>query len=121
MYRRRARGVEGVIIPIYKNKGYPECPENYRPITLLSCLGKLFTSILNNRLSKFLENNEILSENQAGFRKNYSTLDHVFTLNSKIEIFRYYKKKIYCIFIDFAQAFDSLWRIGLWHKLLEYT
>lgn len=43
----------GIIKPIYKNKGDPTLPENYRPITLLSCVGKLFTSILCERLNIF--------------------------------------------------------------------
>ena len=61
--------VEGMIKPIYKNKGDPSCPENYRPITLVSCLAKLFTAILNERINAFLSENDVLSENQAGFRK----------------------------------------------------
>ena len=61
--------VQGMIKPIYKNKGDPLNPENYRPITLLSCLGKLFTSIINERLNLFLNEINILLENQAGFRK----------------------------------------------------
>ena len=65
--------VSGSIIPIYKNKGSKTDPENYRPVTLLSCLGKLFTCILNNRLSKYMEDNNLLSETQSGFRKDYST------------------------------------------------
>ena len=72
----------GLIIPIYKNKGSKEEANNYRGITLLSCLGKLFTSILNDRLTEFCENNAILNESQAGFRKGYSTLDHIFTLKT---------------------------------------
>jgi hypothetical protein len=112
---------EGIIIPIYKNKGDPQQPDNYRPITLLSCISKLFTSVLNERLNKFLQHNDILLENQAGFRSDYSTADHIFTLNSLIEILRHYKKKICCIFIDFSQAFDSVWRVGLWKKLLSYN
>ena len=58
----------GKIKPIYKNKGSTTDPNNYRPITLLSCLGKLFTFLLSERLSTFVEENEILQENQAGFR-----------------------------------------------------
>ena len=55
--------LEGYIIPIFKNKGNSLHPENYRPITILSCLGKLFTSVLNNRLGNFLEEYDILKEN----------------------------------------------------------
>ena len=60
-----------------------------------------------------------LNDNQAGFRKGYSTTDHIFTLHSLIELLKSRKKKLYCCFIDFSQAFDSVWRIGLWRKLLE--
>lgn len=109
----------GIIKPIYKNKGNAHEPQNYRPITILSCLGKLFTSVLNLRLNNFLDENITLEENQAGFRKGYSTTDHIFVLNSLIELLRKQKKKIYCAFIDFSQAFDSVWRIGLWRKLLH--
>ena len=109
-----------MIIPIYKNKGETSDPQNYRPITLLSCIGKLFTSILNNRLTLFIDENNVLSENEDGFRKNYSTVDHAFTLNSIIELLKHYKKKLFCVFIDFAGAFDSVWRIGHWRNLLTY-
>lgn len=111
--------LEGKIRPIYKNKGDQANPENYRPITVLSCLSKLFTSVLNNRLTKFLDTFDALNENQAGFRKGYSTLDHIFSLNALVELFKSQKKKVYCAFIDFSRAFDSVWRIGLWKKLLE--
>lgn len=45
----------GIIRPIYKNKGDPSNPENYRPITLLSCLGKVFTNILGTRIEHFAD------------------------------------------------------------------
>lgn len=86
----------GTIKPIYKNKGSTSEAANYRPITILSCLGKLFTSILNDRLNTFLEDALLLSENQAGFRKQYSTLDHIFSLNAIIEIIQHRKKKLFC-------------------------
>ena len=111
--------LDGRIRPIFKNKGDSSNPENYRPITILSCFSKLFTSVLNNRLTTFIDTNEILQENQAGFRKAYSTTDRIFTLNSLLELVKAYKKKVYCAFIDFSQAFDSVWRIGLSRKLLQ--
>ena len=83
----------GIIRPIYKNNGDPKCPENYRPITILSCFGKLFTAVLNLRLNNFLQYHNVLEENQAGFRSGYSTADHVFTLHALTEILKNKNKK----------------------------
>ena len=96
----------GDILPIYKNKGSINLPENYRPITLLGCLGKLFTVILNNRLNKYVEHYELMSNCQAGFRKGLSTTDNLFILQSLFEISKSCKNKLYCAFIDFKQAYD---------------
>ena len=49
----------GKIKPIYKKKGNKSDPDNYRPITLLSCLGKLFTAVINDRLKTYSENNHM--------------------------------------------------------------
>ena len=108
----------GNIIPIYKNKGARTEPQNYRPITLLSCLGKLFTAIINNRLHNYADSVQLILENQAGFRRGLSTLDHIFSLYTVIELFKMSKKKLYCAFIDFEKAFDSVWHVGLWNKVL---
>ena len=110
----------GNIIPIYKKKGDTNDPGNYRGISLLSCFGKFFTTIINLRLNNFLNLNNILLENQIGFRKGYSTLNHVFSLKSLIDIFFSKKKKLYCAFIDFKKAFDTVWRSGLWIKLISF-
>ena len=67
---------KGMIIPIYKS-GDPKFTINYRGITLLSCMGKLFTTILNNILYHFVNTSKLLSENQAGFRSGYSTIGHI--------------------------------------------
>jgi hypothetical protein len=71
---------EGIILPIYKNKGSVSEPSSYRPITLVSCLGKTFTAILNNRLSQLSDEIELITEAQTGFRKGYDTIDDIFTL-----------------------------------------
>ena len=73
----------GTIRPLYKNKGSVNDPDNNRGITLLSCTSKLFTSCLNNRLSKY--------------------------------------KRIYCAFIDYRKAFDTIHRSLLWQKLQMYN
>ncbi len=105
----------GKIIPIFKNNGSETDPSNYRGITLLSCLGKVFTSIINDRLAEVVQ----LNENQAGFRHNYSTSDHVFVIKSIVDIFLSQNKKLFCAFIDYSKAFDSIWRAGLWYKVVQ--
>ena len=107
----------GAIIPKNKQKGDIKDPSSYRGITLLSCIGKVLTSILNERLTKFLETNKILSKNQAGFRKRYPTNDHIFLFKCIIDLFLHSKQKIFCAFIDYQKAFDTVWREGLWNKL----
>jgi len=107
----------GIIKPVYKNKGSPLDPDNFRAITLISCLGKLFTCILNTRLNLFSNELNVISENQAGFRKGYSTMDNIFVLHSLIELYFSFGKKLYCTFVDFRKAFDTVWRDGLWLKL----
>ena len=108
----------GIIKPIYKNKGPENDPNNYRGITLLSSLGKLFTSCLNSRLNLYAESSGLLNENQAGFRKGYSTLDHIYSLHSIIEYYLYKKKRLYCAFVDYSKAFDLVDRVSLWQKML---
>ena len=109
----------GIIKPIYKGKGDNADVNSYRPITLLSCFGKLFTSILNTRLKIFLENNNILTPAQAGFRKNFSVIDNIFVIQTLIDLLKVSKKKLYCVFVDFTKAFDTVWRAGLWHKMMK--
>ena len=107
----------GIIKPIYKQKGCRKDPDNYRPITILSCLGKLFTSILNNRLKSYIEVEHIIGEEQIGFRENYSTIDGVFCLYTLIEMMKKRKYNLFCAFIDLKKCFSSIWREGLWHKI----
>ena len=89
-----------LVQPIYKNKGETSDPDNYRGISLISCLGKLFTMAINERLTKYLDNMGIIGDEQAGFRKNYSTMDHIFVISSLINLYKHKGKIIYCAFID---------------------
>ena len=109
----------GVIKPIFKNKGSSDDPNNYRGITILSCFAKLFTSVLNNRIAKFLEENDSLGQEQAGFRNNYSTIDHLFTIYGLIDVLLARKKRLYVAFLDFEKAFDKVHWGLLWQKMLN--
>jgi hypothetical protein len=62
----------------------------------------------------------ILCEEQAGFRKHYSTTDHIFNLKCLIDMHLRCNKTLFCAFIDYRKAFDSVDRCALWHKLLQY-
>ena len=110
---------EGCIIPIYKNKVAYEKPENYRPITFLSCLGKPFTAVLYSRLQVFAREYDLMEENRSGFRKNYSTCDNIFALQMLLSILTKRKKKLFCAFIDIEKAFDTVWRLVLWKKSID--
>ena len=60
-------------------------------------MGKLFTSVLNERLYRFCEENNIIKELQAAFRKGYSTLDHIFVLKGLVDIMRCKKRRSYTV------------------------
>ena len=93
---------EGVIVPLHKNVN------NYRGITLLSVFSKLFTRVINTRLSTWAEHYGIMYEGQAGFRKMYGTRYNLFTLNGIVSHVLNKKEKLYCAFIDFKRAFDTI-------------
>ena len=75
----------GVITPIFKNKGSSKDPKNYRAFTLMSCLGKVFTGILNNRLASLSDEIGLLSSAQAGFRNSHTTIWRVGLWQTLIE------------------------------------
>ena len=105
------------IVPIFKKGDINSC-DNYRPIWLTSLFSKLYTYILNKRLKQFTLDNNIIPEEQAGFREGYSTTDHIFTLYSMIMLQFSKNKKLYVCFVDYKKAFDSINRQALF-KILE--
>lgn len=76
----------------------------YRPLSLLSSVYKIFSKILTNRLGYYL--NDYLSVDQAGFRKNFSTLDHIQVLNLLVSKSEEYQFSLFLTFIDYEKAFD---------------
>ena len=109
----------GIIKVLYKNKGDINDVNNYRGITLLSCLGKLFTSVINARLYSYLTNAKILGNEQAGFRPKHSTLDHIFALHLLSNYYINEKKQLLFYLLITLKLFDFFNRTYLGQKLLN--
>ena len=108
-----------IICPIYKT-GDKSIPDNYRGISLSSCLLKFFCSILNQRLLKYVVENNILSKSQLGFVPGNKTSDALLILYNLID-YHCHKLKDYLFgcFVDFSKAFDTIPRKRLFQKLLD--
>ena len=109
-----------VITPIFKN-GNKSDPDNYRGISLLSCLGKLFSAILNQRLLGYALEKKNLNTEQLGFLSGNRTSDAHIILNTLIQSYCHTNgKKIFSCFIDFKKAFDTVPRDILFTKLIGH-
>jgi hypothetical protein len=80
-------------------------------------LGKLFTSIINRRLLTWSSEKGVITDAQFGFQPNLSTVDAIFALHSLVSKSLKSSKRLYCAFIDFQKAFDSVERYKLWYKI----
>ena len=106
-----------ITTPLHK-KGDKQNPDNYRAITVGSCLGKLFASLLLQRLIEF---RKVICPDfpyQLGFRAGAQCSDHILTLTTIIEKYtKKLKKKIFACFVDYRKAFDTVCREALMYKL----
>jgi hypothetical protein len=104
------------IITLYKNKGDKSDCNNYRGISLLSIIGKVFAKVILTRLHKLAE--RVYPESQCGFRAGRSTVDMIFSLRQLQEKSREQNRPLFIAFIDLTKAFDLVSRDGLF-KILE--
>ena len=95
------------IKPLYKSGNKLET-KNYRPISLLSNLSKLFEKALKKRINSFLNKFNILSKRQYGFREKTSTDDAIAHVTGKIYNLVDKGRPSICVFIDLAKAFDTI-------------
>ena len=103
---------QGVVVSIHK-AGSKTDPSNYRPITLLPVLDKLYMTILTKRLQACVP----LHDHQFAFREKRGTIDALFCLNEPIRLRTAQGKPTYVLFHDIKKAYDTVWRDGLLYKL----
>jgi len=109
--------LHSIINPILKPDSDPHDPKTYRGISLISIPCKVYCDVINARLSEWCEKNDILAEEQNGFRKKRSCLEHIYSLCSVIKNRKNAKQSTYCCFIDMKKAFDNINRDCLWFKM----
>ena len=105
---------DSVITLLFK-KGNPLDIKNFRPISLLSTVYKVFTTVLCRRMERDLEDNQ--PAEQAGFRKQFSTIDHVFAVRELMQKSCEYRFPLYMAFVDYRKAFDSVEFDSVWTAL----
>ena len=109
---------ESVVTPLHK-KGDKADPDNYRAVAVSSVIGKLFATILLDRLRNHRNSFCPDPPNQLGFTKNAQTYDHIITMQTIISKYKKLKKPVYAVFVDFKKAFDSVCRQALFYKLTK--
>ena len=98
----------------------PRVPLNYRGVSLLPTVSKLFSGILNNRLVAFLDSENLIVDEQNGFRKSRACIDHIFVLTTIIRNRKAQGLSTFAAFVDMKKAFDWVNRDLLFYKLLNY-
>lgn len=108
----------GIIRPIHKKGKYNEY-NNYRPITILSCIDKIIERYIGDELNKYLYDNNIINSRQFGFQRNKSTTQLLRLFTDEINKYLNNKNHVLAVFIDFSKAFDVLNFNMLFNKLIK--
>ena len=110
---------ESNVIPLPK-KGDNSCPSNFRPISLLSGVGKIQERIVFKNIHNYFNENNLLNKYQSGFLPNHSTTLHLIDIYHQI-CQTFDNNQYACmVFCDVSKAFDRVWHKGLLFKLKEY-
>lgn len=108
------------VLPIPKPGKDPKLPTSYRPISLLSSLGKVLERVILARLNAFTERENVLASEQFGFRPEHSTVHQVKRVTNIINTNKARRLSTGALFLDIEKAFDSIWHRGLIYKLNSF-
>ena len=105
-----------MVTPIPKGKEIPVKPNAFRPISVSTTFANLFETLLLYNGATSLIN---MHTNQFGYQKKLSCKHAYFVINESIQYFGSLKRRIEIAQLDAEKAFDALWRVGLFHKLMD--
>ena len=108
------------VVPVFKNVGERSTAKNYRPVSLLSVVSKVFEKLVNNRIVDHLEKCGLFSDFQYGFRSSRSTADLLTVVSDRIARAFNRSGATRAVALDISKAFDRVWHAGLLHKLKSY-
>ena len=102
-----------ILVTMYKGGGNDD-PDNYRGISIGSCLAKLYSTILYHRILEVNDNVGLINNKQIGFLEGFRTADHLLIIDTIInEVVHKQKKKLFVAFIDLKKAYDKINRDAL--------
>ena len=108
------------MVPVFKNVGERSTAKNYRPVSLLSVVSKVFEKLVNNRIVDHLEKCGLFSDFQYGFRSSLSTADLLTVVSDRIARAFNRSGATRAVALDISKTFDRVWHTGLYHKLKSY-
>ena len=108
------------VVPVFKNVGERSTAKNYRPVSPLSVVSKVFEKLVNNRIVDHLETCGLFSDFQYGFRSSRSTADLLTVVSYRIVRAFNRSGATRAVALDASKAFDRVWHAGLLHKLKSY-
>ena len=108
------------VFPVFKNIGERSTAKNYRPVSLISVVSKVFEKLVNNRVVDYLEKCGLFSDFQYGFRSTRSTADLLAVVSDRIAKTFDRSGDTPAVALDISKAFDIVWDAGPLHKLRSY-
>ena len=102
--------------PIFKGKGSPSELKNYRPISLLPCVSKIFEKLVFKRFYDHITSHQLLTDNQSGYRPGHNTQLQLAYLTDKLYKTLDHSEDFTIIYLDISRYFEKIWHAGLLTK-----